>query len=375
MSDYYFHADRLCVGYDGKPLIRDITIELNRGQIITLIGPNGAGKSTILKSIARQLSLLGGTIYLDDRNMQQMSGNEIARLQAVVLTERTTPELMTCQEVVAAGRYPYTGRLGILGAEDRRKVHEAMALVHAQDLETRDFRSVSDGQRQRLLLARAICQEPELIILDEPTSFLDIRHKLEFLTILRDMARSRKVAVIMSLHELDLAQKISDLVLCVNGPVIDRCGPPEEIFRENYIRDLFGMTDGSYDPLSGCMELPAVQGKPEVFVISGAGTGIPVYRKLQRLGIPFATGILQRQDIDYEAARHLAARVISVKEYEDLTDEAVREAETVMDSCSSVICTLTQFGRQNQKNYQLYMYAKDRGILGSLEKMENHRGQ
>ena len=124
--------------------------------------------------------------------MKAMSDKELSRKLSVVMTDRIRPELMTCEDVVAAGRYPYTGRLGILSDNDRKIVQESMELVHAQELKDCDFTQISDGQRQRILLAKAICQEPEIIILDEPTSFLDIRHKLELLTILKSLCvRSR----------------------------------------------------------------------------------------------------------------------------------------------------------------------------------------
>ena len=213
MNEFYVQTEQMTVGYDGKPLIRNIEIRLKRGEILTLIGPNGAGKSTILKSMTKQLKLVGGTVYLGGEQMNRMSGKEVAKKLAVVMTERLRPELMTCEDIVATGRYPYTGTLGILSEKDWEKVHEAMALVHAGDFKDRDFTAVSDGQRQRILLARAICQEPEIIVLDEPTSFLDIRHKLELLTILKDMVVKQNTAVLMSLHELDLAQKISDSVI------------------------------------------------------------------------------------------------------------------------------------------------------------------
>ena len=209
MSEYYFHLDHLTVGYDKKPLIKDICIGIEKGEIVTLIGPNGSGKSTILKSITRQLKLVGGNVEFDGKNLHELSFRELSTKMAVVLTERMKPELMTCHDIVATGRYPYTGRLGMLTREDEEKVEKAMRAVHAEELGGRDFNAISDGQRQRVLLARAICQEPEVIILDEPTSFLDIRHKLELLAILRRMAKEKGITVIMSLHEIDLAQKIS----------------------------------------------------------------------------------------------------------------------------------------------------------------------
>ena len=193
----YFHTKDLAVGYDGHALIHDINIEIEKGKILTLIGPNGAGKSTIFKSITRQLAILGGSVWVDGREMGQMSGKELARKQAVVLTGRMETEYMTCGEVVASGRYPYTGWLGIPGKEDLEKVDEALALVSGEELKERDFAAISDGQRQKILLARAICQEPELIILDEPTSYLDVKHKLEFLTVLRKLVRERNMAVVM----------------------------------------------------------------------------------------------------------------------------------------------------------------------------------
>ena len=160
VSDYYFSTKQMTVGYDGKPLIRDITIEIERGEIVTLIGPNGSGKSTILKSITRQLRMLGGAVYVGGESLQRLSHKALSTRMAVVLTERMKPELMTCRDIVATGRYPYTGRLGILTPEDEAKVDEAMAAVQVSELSDRDFNATSDGQRQRVLLARAICQAP-----------------------------------------------------------------------------------------------------------------------------------------------------------------------------------------------------------------------
>ena len=363
MGEYFIHTDQMVVGYDGKPLIKDVEIKLKRGEILTLIGPNGAGKSTILKSMTRQLKLVAGTVYMNEEMMSKMSGKEIAKKLAVVMTERIQPELMTCEDIVATGRYPYTGTLGILSSEDWEKVHRAMEMVHAMDFKDRDFTAISDGQRQRILLARAICQEPEVIVLDEPTSFLDIRHKLELLSILKQMVLENHTAVLMSLHELDLAQKISDKVICVHGDRIEKYGSPEEIFTSEYIHHLYGITTGSYNAAFGCLEMGAPKGSPKVFVIGGNGTGIPTYRRLQRAGIPFAAGVLHKNDVDCQVAQDLAAEVIVEEPFEEISEESYQKAYQCMEKCEEVICCIDVFGSMNRKNQKLAETAKCLGKL------------
>ncbi|MCC8023764.1 MAG: ABC transporter ATP-binding protein [Clostridium sp.] len=358
-EDYIF-TDKITVGYGKIPLIKEIEIHVKRGEIVTLIGPNGAGKSTILKSVIRQLGLLGGAVYLDGLPMGNMTEKQIARRMSVLMTERIRPELMTCRDVVETGRYPYTGRMGILTEEDRRKIREAMELVHCLELAQKDFTEISDGQKQRVLLARAVCQEPEAIVLDEPTSFLDIRHKLELLTILKDLVKKKRVAVLMSLHELDLAQKLSDYIVCVKDNLIERCGTPEEIFNSAYITKLYGITRGSYQAEMGCLEMEAVKGRPEVFVIGGNGRGIPVYRRLQRKGIPFAAGVLHENDLDYPVARALAAALVSEAPFEPIGRDAYERAASLLNACSRVICCLNEFGTMNEGNRRLAELGKDK---------------
>lgn len=356
MADYYFKIKNMTVGYYEKPLIRDINIEINKGEIITLIGPNGSGKSTILKSITRQLKLLGGKVYIQEDSLTSLSYRELSKKMAVVLTDRMKPELMTCYEIVATGRYPYTGKFGILSDEDERKVEEAMKMVHADGLGERDFHEISDGQKQRILLARAICQEPDIIVLDEPTSFLDVRYKLELLSLLRKMAKENHITVIMSLHEIDLAQKISDKILCVKGETISHFGFPEEIFKEDIIRNLYEMENGFFDSCFGSIELPKTEGEPEVFVLCGCGTGIPVFRKLQKENIPFAAGILYTNDVDYQLARLLASEVITEEPFYEISDKSYERALRMIKKCKKVIYTGVPVGPCNKRIEKLIQY-------------------
>ena len=358
----YFQTKDLSVGYNGQILIHDINIDIEKGKILTLIGPNGAGKSTILKSITRHLSKISGQVFIGKQEIYAWSAKELARQVAVVLTDRIRPELMTCEEVVAMGRYPYTNAMGKMTPRDKEVVAEAMSRVHASDLADRDFTTLSDGQRQRIMLARAIAQEPEIIILDEPTAYLDIRHKIELLDILREMAYEKGITVIMSLHEIDLATKISDYLLCVKGDTIAAFGPPEDILAGDAIDQLYGIEHGSYNLLFGSVELTKAIGDPKVFVVGGGGYGVAVYRALQKCQIPFATGILFDNDVDYQIASELSDHVISAPAFEPIRDQQYDNAARLLQECDAVIDAGTPVGTFNQLNRRLLEFAAQRGL-------------
>ena len=258
---YYCETRDLAVGYT-KALLQNIALGVERGQILTLVGPNGAGKSTLLKTLAGQLAPQGGAVLLDGAELSTLSGNARARKMALMLPHTRRTELTTCFTLAAAGRYPYTGRLGVLSAEDRAQVRAALRLVGAEALADRDFNKISDGQRQRVLLARAICQQPEIILLDEPTSFLDIKGKVELLGILKQLAREQNMAVLLSLHELDLARKISDKVVCVSPEAVSGVLTPEEAFTKENICRIYHLTAEEYTFLYGpdaAVQTPAPQ--------------------------------------------------------------------------------------------------------------------
>lgn len=359
--NYYFETRDLTVGYHGKPLIKNINIGIEKGEIVTLIGPNGSGKSTILKSITKHLKTIAGCVYIGKEELEHLSYRDLSKKVAVVLTERIKTELMTCREVVASGRYPYTNRMGLLTEEDERIIDDAMEKVHAKDLSEKDFTAISDGQRQRILLARAICQEPEIIVLDEPTSFLDIRHKVELLSILRKMAKEKGTTVIMSLHEIDLAEKISDKVVCVKGDVISHFGSPEEIFTKGYIAKLYDIGEEIFNLHFGSVELPRVTGEADTFVISSGGSGIHMFRRLQKEGIPFYAGILYNNDIDYQIAKSLATEVVEEAPFMSISDAAFERAVRIMGKCSRVIVCDPVIGQCNSRLTELVEKAEKMG--------------
>ncbi len=355
-------ARAVTAGYRKTPVVEEISLAVEPGRILTLLGPNGAGKSTLLRALTRQLAPLGGAVLLEEKDLYALPPREAARSLAILMTDRPAPELLTCWDIAATGRFPYTNRLGVLTETDREEVRRALALVGAEHLARREFRTLSDGQRQLILLARAICQRPRVLALDEPTSFLDVRHKLKLLAVLRDLARREGLAVILSLHELDLAQKVSDTLVCLREGRVDRMGPPEEIFRDGYLDRLYAVEQGSCSEAFGSLELEAPGGEPQVFVIGGGGSGISVYRTLQRQGIPFAAGVLHENDLDLPVARALATRVITEAAYEPISERALAEAAEVLRACRSLRCSLTHFGAMNAGNARLLDLARRQGI-------------
>ena len=170
------------------------------------------------------------------------------------------------------------------------------------------------------------------------------------------LVKEKNLTVIMSLHEIDLAQKVSDVVLCLKNGQIDRMGTPEEIFSDEYIKTLFDIEQGCYLTYCGSPELPKSVGKPSVFVIGGSGSGIPTYRRLHRQGIAFAAGVLHKNDLEYPIACALASEVIAEEAFEPIGDEAFENAKALAGSCDEVICCLTKFGTLNARNRELFMH-------------------
>lgn len=243
-------VQKVAAGYHGKIILENLSFELRQGEILVLIGPNGAGKSTVLKTLSRALLPIQGTVELRGQNLESLSGNALAQEMAVLLTDRPKPELMTVRDVVALGRYPYTGRLGRLQRKDEEKVEAAMAAMDLSSLRARDFRELSDGQKQRTLLARALAQDPKLLILDEPTGYLDIHYKLQLLRVLREKAGAG-MTILASLHEIELARLLADRLLTVKAGHAEHLGTPAEIFREDIIAPLYDITGEEYALLYG----------------------------------------------------------------------------------------------------------------------------
>ncbi len=242
MNETMIELSGVSVGYGDNVIIRDIDLKIKKGTIVSLIGPNGSGKSTLLKTLVGELKAISGQIRINGKLLSEQSSKELSKTIAILMTDRFKSGFMTAGEIAALGRYPFTDLLGRLSKEDEKAVQNAMELLNITELSDKYFNRLSDGQRQLVMLARAICQEPSILIMDEPTSFLDINYKLELMRIVKELSQ-RGITVVMSLHELELAKGISDSLVCIRDGRIIKNGPPSEIFSEQVIGEIFNIKD------------------------------------------------------------------------------------------------------------------------------------
>lgn len=307
---------------------------------MALLGPNGAGKSTLLRCIARLLSPAKGKVWIENTDIMLKHESEIARLRSVVLSDRVYPFNMKAGELIALGRYPYTNPLSTFGAkEDLQIIQDSAEMMGVRDLLDRKFSELSDGQKQKVLIARALAQEPRVLILDEPATHLDAKSKVEILLKIRSLARSKRIAIIASLHEIELAFRIADRVVVLDEGRIRISGTPESVLNEQEVGKIYPTSSAAWSPLFGALELICNNNNnnnnnydnssaphgcvPYVYVVAGNGSGIPIFRMLARNNVRFSTGILQGNDVDCKLAKLMAVDVDATPAFEHVRNEDV----------------------------------------------------
>ncbi len=327
----------LSVGYKDKVVLSGLNLEFTAGQFIALLGPNGAGKTTLLRTLSGHLAPLWGGITLRGSPLSTMNSLDLAKFMAVVLTEKISPPLFTVYEFVALGRYPHTDFLGRLSEADKQVVLHALSAVHADNLVTRIFSDLSDGERQKALVARALAQQPRLLLLDEPTLHLDLKHRVEVMGILRNLCRSEGITVVASLHDVDVAAKVADQVALIKSGKVTAWGPPESVLKNHAVAALYDFDGADFDHQLGSIELRGSGNRGRAFVVAGMGSGALVYRMLAKRGFAIATGVLHTNDLDYFVARSLGASCLTQEALECITGDLLGQAQSRIDKCDMVI--------------------------------------
>lgn len=245
----------LSAGYD-SPLVREANATLMGGELIALLGRNGAGKSTLLRHISGLLPLMDGEVRVNRQSIHKMSVRERARLISVVSTRKSRVPQLTAREVVGLGRSPYTNRMGRLRAEDRRVVDRALALVGMSDFAERFVHQLSDGENQRIMIARALAQDTPVILLDEPTAFLDLPNRYDLALLLHKLSREQEKIILFSTHDLDIAFQLCDRIMLISGQELITL-PTSEMQSSGHIEVLFSSSHIDFDPHTGAVRLVA----------------------------------------------------------------------------------------------------------------------
>lgn len=240
----------LCAGYGGQPVLQNITLSIPAGRITTLVGPNGCGKTTLLRAVARQLPLQSGSVTVAGRPLSGYQRKEFARTVAFMPQVRTVPAI-TVQGLVSHGRYPHLGLSRQMTQADRDAVQAAMEQTGVAAWAERDLRALSGGERQRVYIAMALAQQAQVLLLDEPTTYLDPGRQFELLELIRALNAQEGKTVVLVLHDLAHALRYSDRVALLDGGALTFCGTPEETFASGALDTAFGVTvcraaDGYY---------------------------------------------------------------------------------------------------------------------------------
>lgn len=252
----------LSVGYEGKIIIPSMAVKIPRGKITTIIGPNGCGKSTLLKALARIIPHKTGTIYLNGTEMKSMPTIQIARKMALLPQGPQAPSGLMVEDLVSYGRYPYQKGLGRLSTQDHQIIEKAMEETHTLELKERSVDQLSGGQRQRVWIAMALAQDTPLILLDEPTTYLDMAHQLEILELLQSLNRQENKTIALVIHDLNLAARFSDWMIAMRDGKVLYEGSPETVMTPEVLRDVFS--------LDALVEKDPWTGKPTMITYRGA---------------------------------------------------------------------------------------------------------
>ncbi|MGW5638878.1 ABC transporter ATP-binding protein [Streptomyces sp. NPDC003832] len=252
-------ATGVTVAYDGVDVLHDASVTLRPGQVTVLVGPNGSGKSTLLRTVARLQRPRTATVTVDDADALALSPREFSRLVALLTQGRPTPTGLTVRDVVEFGRYPYRGRWGRADADGRAAVDRALAMTGVADLAERGAEHLSGGQLQRVWLASCLAQETGVLLLDEPTTYLDLRYQIELLDLVRDLADDHGIAVGAVLHDLDQAAALADRIVLLHQGRIVADGLPEDVLTAERLTDTYGIRiEVGTDPLTGRLRTRAI---------------------------------------------------------------------------------------------------------------------
>ncbi len=361
----------LAFSYDAFRVLDGISYNLEKSSFTGLIGPNGSGKSTLLKNITRLLIPQQGEIELEGRKISKYKNRELARRVAVVPQSSEVSFDFTVKEIVLMGRSPHLGSFESEKEEDYQIANQVMKVTNTLEFADRSFLNLSGGEKQRVIIARALAQEPELLLLDEPTSHLDINYQLEIFELLKRLNLEDNLSIIVVSHDLNLAaQYCQELILLKDGKIYALGTPEQVITRENlkevYNTNVLIRQNHSGRPVVHLHSLNNNQGTNEkqrlnLHLICGGGSGEELMDNLTAMGFNITAGVLNRGDVDWKVARHLGIKIIEEEPFAPISEEKYQQNLKLMRRADCILLAPVPFGHGNLVNLKALARMEEEG--------------
>lgn len=352
--------------YNQKKILEDISFAVKEGEMLSILGPNGAGKTTLIRIISGFLPPLKGEILLGGVDIREISPKKRARRIAVLPQSEPPADYLTVKEMVLLGRIPYFSLFLGAGREDKEIVESSLAMVGMVEFQNRKMGQLSGGERQKILIARALAQQPQLLILDEPVVHLDLSHQLEILFLLKKLQEEQNLSLICVLHDVNLASYFSDKLLLLREGRAFAYGEPREVITQENLREVFDIHAlVRSNPLSARPYVSIIhkrKGKgPPLHLIAGGGSGREIMERLTGEGYSLSLGVINVGDSDHETAVGLDIECVEEAPFAPITDETFNRALQLLKKAKAIIIAPLPFGWGNIKNLELAEIAQKEG--------------
>ncbi|EOC99911.1 ABC transporter ATP-binding protein [Caldisalinibacter kiritimatiensis] len=353
--------ESLDFGYGDKLILKGINLDIEKGDFVSIIGPNGSGKSTLLKNITSILKPNSGSVKIDGVDVKNYRPKELAKKLGFVPQDTNIAYDFTVFDVVLMGRSPYLGRFEREKQIDYEITTNALKATDTIGFSDKSIKEISGGERQRVIIARALAQQPEILLLDEPTSHLDINHQMEILYLLQKLNKEQNMTMVVVLHDIDLAARFSNKIVLLKEGQILSIGTPNEVITKENMEEAYKIKMViNENPFSNSLfvtPLPpkkdTVEKKEKIHVICGGGSGGDIISKLDMNGYKVSMGVINIGDSDWELGKRLSLKMIEEMPFSPISKKAYEKNTKVVKDADILVLASVPYGRGNMQNLEL----------------------